>query len=233
LPPQFPQLVPHVCPAPHVTHTWPPVPHAPFVLPSSHAEPEQHPVHDEVSHAQTPLAQCCPDAQVPVAHAPPQASSAPQALPAQFGVQPHTPGLPPPPQVSGFAQPLPAQHACPLPPHPAHVVPQVVPDAHATHATPPLPQAVWSFPDSQLFPLQQPPHDATSHLHTPATHRVPEPHPPCVQTDAHPSLSPHALPAQLGVHVPVPQTLCVPPPPQSRPISHPPQSVSRPQASSN
>jgi hypothetical protein len=147
-------------------------------------------------------------------------------LPAQLDVHPHTPGAPPPPHVSGVVQVLPAQHGCPFPPQFAHVVPHVVPAAHAMHATPPLPHAFGSLPSVQAFPLQHPVHDETSHAQTPATHRIPSAaQVPCTQIDAQPSFSPHALPAQLGVHVPVPQTFGAPPPPQDLPIAHPPQST--------
>jgi hypothetical protein len=64
-------------------------------------------------------------------------SFAPQAFPAQLGVQLHVPPL----QESGLAHAFPAQHACPLPPQFPQLVPHVVPVSHDTHATPPLPQA--------------------------------------------------------------------------------------------
>jgi hypothetical protein len=85
-------------------------------------------------------------------------------------------------------------------------------------------------PDSHVVPLQHPEHDVGSQVHAPATHRCPLAQLPCVHTPVQPSLSPQALPAQLGVHVPVPQTLGNPPlPPQSCPMLHPPQSTIAPQ----
>jgi hypothetical protein len=161
---------------------------------------------------------------------PPQPSSAPHALPAQVGVQPHTPGFPPPPQASGGAHELP-QQACPLPPHTPHVTPHVAPPAHAVHAAPPLPHAALSSPTLHVLPSQHPPQEATSHLHAPATHLVPDAHAPWVQTKLQPSLAPHGLPSQLGVHEPAPHTFGVPAPPQSCPIEQPPQSTRCAQAS--
>src|SRR5262249_39407061 len=55
---------------------------------------------------------------------------------------------------------------------------------------------------------------------------------PRVQTPSQPLLAPQALPAQLRWHAPTPQTFACPPPPQSRPIVHPPQSTRWPHASS-
>jgi hypothetical protein len=152
----------------------------------------------------------------PLAHTPPHPSSAPHAFPPQLGVQPQIPGCPPPPhERSGDVQAFWAQQDWPFPPQFAHVVPHVVPGAQATHATPPLPHDVWSFPCSQAPALQHPSHEVTSHLHTPATHRRPLPHAPWVHTSLHPSLAPQAFPSQEGVHLPAPQWFGTPPPPQS------------------
>lgn len=67
LPPHAPQLdEPHVVPPEHVTHTVPPAPHAPLLVPGSHVAPEQHPWHDVGSHAHAPFSQRWPAAQLPV-----------------------------------------------------------------------------------------------------------------------------------------------------------------------
>jgi hypothetical protein len=102
----------------------------------------------------------------------------------------------------------------------------VVPDAQAVQATPPLPHAVATSPLVHAPFAQHPAHDVASHVQSPATHRSPCPQEPAVHTPSHPFDSPHALPAQLDVHGPVPQTLGAPPPPQSWPMLHPPQSTS-------
>jgi hypothetical protein len=121
LPPQTPQVVPHVCPDGHVVQVTPPFPHALSAVPTLHVVPEQQPMHEVSSHAHTPFSQCCPlPGQVPPVQTPLQPSSAPHALPAQLGVHPHTPVSPPHPQLSGVAHSLFAQQALPLPePRPA------------------------------------------------------------------------------------------------------------------
>jgi hypothetical protein len=111
------------------------------------------------------------------------------------------------------------------------LTPQVVPPAHAAHATPPWPHDVPSVPLSHVAPLQHPLHEVTSHLHTPATQRCPCPHVPSVHTPSQPFDAPHAAFAHDGTHAPTPHTLGCPPPPQSRPIVHPPQSTSAPHES--
>src|SRR5262249_1237756 len=72
-------------------------------------------------------------------------------------------------------------------------------------------------------------HDVGPHVHVPATHRWPVPHADSTHTLAHPSLSPHAFPTQLGVHAPAPHMFGVPPPPHVWPTLHPPQSTILPQ----
>jgi hypothetical protein len=231
LPPHAPQLVPQLVPLGHEAHNVPPVPHAFWLLPLSHVDPLQHPLHDVPSHTHRPSSHRCPAPHVPLAQTPPHPSLAPHALPAQLGSQPQTPDLPPPPHVSGGAHAPPPQHACPLPPHVPQLTPHCVPLAHAAHATPPAPHPCWAAPLSQLAPLQQPLHDVGSHAHTPDTQCCPVPQPPSVHTPAQPSLSPHALPVQLAVHAPTPHAFGMPPPPHACPMSHPPQSTSTPHAS--
>ncbi len=228
LPPHAPQLeVPHVCPLPHTTQTVPPMPHSLLLVPDSHVVPEQQPAHDVASQTHTPVTQRSPVEHIPAVHTPPHPSPAPHALPVQLGVHPHTPGVPPPPHVSGAPHVFPAQHACSLPPQVPHpAVPQATPLGDAEHTAPPLPHALSAMPGSHDEPLQHPPQDVLSHLHTPATHRCPCPQLPWVHTPEQPSLAPQALLAQLGWHFPVPHTLGVPPPPQFWGIVHPPQSTS-------
>ena len=148
-------------------------------------------------------------------------------------MQPHTPAVPPPAHVRGNAHVVPEQQGWPFPPHTPQFTPHVVPPAHAAHVTPPLPHAVGASPLAQVVPSQQPAHEVASHLHTPCAQRWPCPHGDVVHTPSHPLLAPHALPVQLGVHVPVPHTLACPPPPQSVPMLQPPQSTSVPHASSS
>jgi hypothetical protein len=225
----FPLL--HTSPLEHATHACPPLPQALLVVPGSHRPAEQHPVaHDVELHVHMPLTHASPLGQEPELHVPPQPSLAPHALPVQLGVHPHVPLWPPPPQLSGEAHAWPAQHGCPLPPHvPQLAVPHWVPPAQAAHATPPWPQALWLVPDSHVAPLQHPEHDVGSQRHDPATHLCPVAQLPSVHTPAQPSLAPQALPVQLGVHVPVPQTLGLAPAPQVWPMLHPPHSTIGPQ----
>jgi len=207
-------------------------PHEPHV-PEPHVEPLQQPEHDAPSQTQSPLTQCWPLPQLPFSQTPPQPSSAPHALPAHVGVQPQAPGCPPPLQESGLAhEPVLPQHGWPLPPQTPQSTPHVCPLAHGAQTTPPWPQEVSSTPLAQVVPSQQPAQEVTSHLQTPDTQRCPCPHAPSVQTPSHPLLAPQALPVQLEVHGPEPQTLGEPPPPQSMPMLHPPQSTSLLHASS-
>ena len=177
-------------------------------MPVSHAVPLQHPDGHEVeSHTQTSLWHRSPLGQAPSPQVPAHPSLAPQALPAQSGVQPQTPLVPPPPQLSGEAQPSGAQHGSPLPPQVAQAAsPQAVPSGQTMHAAPPLPHSVSSVPDSQTPPLQQPAHDVASQVHAPLTQWLPSGHEPPAQVPEQPSLAPQALPAQLGTQGPVPQT---------------------------
>jgi hypothetical protein len=79
------------------------------------------------------------------------------------------------------------------------VCPQTWSDEHVVHALPPEPHESRRNPDTHCPAEQQPfAHDATSQTHEPAMHSVPAPHVPVAQTPPHPSLAPHALPAQLG-----------------------------------
>jgi hypothetical protein len=73
----------------HVEHAVPPKPHALNAVPGRHPPAEQQPEHVAESQTHTPAAQVRPLPQVPVAHVPPQPSSAPHAAPAQLGVHPH------------------------------------------------------------------------------------------------------------------------------------------------
>ena len=151
-------------------------------------------------------------------------------MPLQLGVQPHTPLAPPPPHVSGAAHAAPAQHGCPLPPQvPQLPVPQAVPPGQGVHTVPPLPHAPSLVPGSHVAPSQHPVHDVGSHWHAPVTHRCPAAQLPCVHTPEQPSLAPHALPLQSGVHALLPHVLGVPPPPQVWPGAQPPQSRIPPQ----
>jgi hypothetical protein len=107
------------------------------LVPGKHEAPEQQPLHSP-PHTHVPFTQLSPLEQAPW-HFPPHASSAPQALPAQFGVQ--------------------ATHA-PLVPH-------VCPAKHATHAFPPVPHALDAVPSAHCPAEQQPVHDVVSHTHAP------------------------------------------------------------------
>jgi hypothetical protein len=157
-------------------------------------------VHDVPSQTHAPAAQCRPDGQLPALHVPPQPSSAPQAFPAQLGVQPQTPLRPPPPQLRGAVHVAPAQHAWPLPPHvPQLPVPHTVPGAQAMHTAPPRPQEESLVPGLQTAPVQHPLHDDVSHVQTPALHRSPAGQTPFLHTPPQPSSAPHALLLQLGV----------------------------------
>jgi hypothetical protein len=129
----------------HTVHAAPAVPHALVLVPTTHSCPDaQHPLHDVVSHAQTPCAQRSPVAHDPFVHTVLQPSLSPQALPRQSGVQFPTPQTfgPPPPHVPD-AQP----------PH-STIVPQtllICPHlpGHTTvsaHASPGI--AAWSPPPS-------------------------------------------------------------------------------------
>jgi hypothetical protein len=113
---------------------------------------------------------------------------------------------------------------------PQSPVPHVCPARHATHEAPPRPHASFAVPPRHEAPSQQPLHDAGSHTHAPRSHRCPSPHAPATHTPPQPSLSPHAFPAQLGVHVPIPHVFGVPAPPQTSGARHPPQSMSVPHA---
>jgi hypothetical protein len=219
-----------VVPLAHASHSVPPLPHAPSLVPLSHVDPVQHPAHDVPSHTQRPSSHRCPAPHVPLVQAPPQPSLAPHALPAQLGTQPQTPVAPPPPHVSGGAQP-PAQHGCPLPPQVPQLTPHTVPLPHGAHATPPPPHALALVPLAHVVPLQHPLHDVGSHVQTPNTQCSPVPQLPSVHTPAQPSLAPQDLPSQLAVHAPTPHTLGVPAPPHAWPMLQPPQSTSVPHAS--
>jgi hypothetical protein len=228
LPPHAPQAeLPQATPSAHAAHTVPPTPHELTDDPGSHVETLQHPLHEVASHTHTPVSQRWPSAHDPCWHAPPHPSSAPHALPSQVGVHWQIPSW----QRSGLAHPDSAQHGWPFPPHTPQSTPQVWPLVHGAQTTPPLPQDEFSAPSSQDVPLQHPAQEVTSHLQTPATQRSPWAQVPRVQTPSQPLLAPHAAPAQLDTQAPAPQTLGCPPPPQSRPIEHPPQSTSWPQGS--
>lgn len=154
----------------HWMHELPPEPHATAALPSSHVAPSQHPAHDAGPHSQTPSLQDWPVAHDPVAHVPPQPSSAPHA-PVHDGTQSQAPVSP---QVA-------AQTAQVVPPcpHADGSVPSshVLPVQHPEHDV---------GPHAQTPPLQNWPtsHDASTPVHTP-----PQPSPP-----------PHTCPSHVGVH---------------------------------
>lgn len=153
----------------------PPPPHALFAVPPRHCPAEQHPEHDDASHAHSPATQWSPVVQVPASHTPPQPSSCPQAAPAQLGAQPQRPAATAP-HIRGLAQSPPAQHDWPWPPH----VPQL--------------------PAPHVDPLQHPEHEAASHTQSPLTQCWPLPQvPPPSHTPPQPSSAPHALPVHVGV----------------------------------
>jgi hypothetical protein len=107
------------------------------------------------------------------------------------------------------------------PPGPHACATQVPPPEHAVHAAPPFPHAPLSVPGWHAPDAQHPVHDVVSHAHAPDTQCKPLAHVPCAHTPAHSSDSPHAFPAQLGMHVPVPHVFG--PPPPHVPASQPPQ----------
>jgi hypothetical protein len=76
-------------------------------------------------------------------------------------------------------------------------------------------------PGSHVVPLQQPEHEVVSQVHAYATHSCPTAHAPFPQRPPQPSLAPHTCPAQLGVHVPAPQTPGTPPPPHDSSAAQP------------
>jgi hypothetical protein len=101
----------HAWPVKQTTHACPPLPHAVFVVPSTHCPAEQHPVAQAVAvQTHAPLTHCKPVAHAPLTHEPPQPSLAPHAAPTQFGVHSQTALEPEPLQVSGLAHGWPAQH---------------------------------------------------------------------------------------------------------------------------
>ena len=72
---------------------------------------------------------------------------------------------------------------------------------HESQASPFAPHASCAAPGMQVFPWQHPvPHDTASHVHVPPTQCCPLSQLPLLHTPPHPSLAPHALPVQLGVH---------------------------------
>lgn len=112
----------HVFPAQHSPPPHPPQsivpPHPVGIVPQSPA------VHVLGMQTHWPAWQTSGAGQVPhVGVLPHPSSHVPQAFPEQhpFGVQPHTPGVPPPPHVSFPAQTLPvSQHGSPVAPHGTH-----------------------------------------------------------------------------------------------------------------
>ena len=89
-----------------------------------------------------------PVPQLPVWQGLPQPSAAPQALPAQAGVQPHWTGVPPPPQVWGETQ-LPVGQAPPQPSAAPQALPvQSVVQPHVP-GVPPPPQVLGA---AQVWP---------------------------------------------------------------------------------
>jgi hypothetical protein len=189
------------------------VPHALSAVPVTQDPAEQQPLHDDGSHAHPALVQCRPVPQLPLVHVPPQPSSPPHATPVQLGVHPQTPDCAPL-HARGLAHsppPGPWQHGCPLPPQPPHAGVPHAPPVHAVQTTPPAPHAPADVPAAQTEMSQHPAHDVASHTQRPDSQRCPPAHAPFWQMPPHPSLAPHALPPQLGVH---PQTPAVPPCPQ-------------------
>ena len=152
-------------------------------------------------------------------------------MPTHVGAHPQMPAEPLPPHVRGVAHAFPGQHAWALPPQvPQSPVPHAVPFAHALHTLPPCPHALGSVPGWHTEPMQHPAHDSGSQMQLPAEHRSPLGQLPYAHTPPQPSPAPHALFAQLGVHVPAPHTLAAPPAPHVSPLAHPPQSMIAPQA---
>jgi hypothetical protein len=85
---------------------------------------------------------------------------------------------------------------------------QVCVPMQVAHAAPPVPHEVSVVPARQVLPLQQPLHEVVSQTHVPDEQRWPVLHEPLMHVPPQPSLAPHALPTQLGVH------------PVHRPLSH-------------
>jgi hypothetical protein len=92
----------------------------------------------------------------------------------------------------------------------------------ALHAMPPAPHALFVVPGLHVPPEQHPEQEMVSQVHMPLVQRRPLPQVPLAQMSPHPSLAPHALPPQVGVHEPVPHRFG-PPPPHVCPEGHPPQ----------
>jgi len=116
-----------------------------------------------------------------------------------LGVQPHASVVPPPPQVLGQPQ-LPHFN---VPPQPSGTMPQLF--ASAEHVVGVQPQVLAVPPPPQVSGVMQLPHESV-----------------CEQpSETSPQLSLSA--AQLvGMHVPAPQTLGTPAPPQLWPLGQPP-----------
>ena len=189
----------HVCVPLQDTQALPPAPHEVAVVPARQLLPLQQPEHDVVSHTHVPAEQRCPVLHAPVVQVPPQPSLAPHDLPLQLGVQPvQRPPEQPPPPLQ---------------------------DAQME---PPLPHALDDEPPRQVLPLQQPAQEVGSHTHAPPSQCWPPPQVPVMQVPPQPSVAPHALPLQDGVHVPVPHRLG-PAPPQFRPAGQLPHSMILPQ----
>ncbi len=111
-----------------------------------------------------------------------------------------------------------------------HVAVALAGATQAAHEAPPAPQAfvalpAWQSPDAEQHPEVQ---DWASHTHAFYTHLLPLGHVPVPHIPPQPSDAPHVLPAQVGVHAVVPQTL-VPPPPQVCPVGHVPHASGVPQ----
>jgi hypothetical protein len=184
-------------PTPHETQAAPPVPHAPSVLARQVLEKQQPLGHEVASQVQAPPTQCWPDGQgaaAPHAQVPPAvqvSEPTPQLVQAPPPV-PHAPGTPTL-QIAPLQQPFAHEVALHTHAPPTHCWPlaQAAPVPHlhappeqrfarlgsqATHAPPPVPQAL-AWPMLQTLPLQQPlAHEVGLHTHAPATHCWPATH---------------------------------------------------------
>jgi hypothetical protein len=122
------------------------------------------------------------------------------------------------------------QQGSAFPPHTPQLTPHLVPARQRVHWAPPMPQAFGSVPARHAPVLEQHPvHEVESQTHAPLAQCRPAPHVPDTHVPEHPSLAPHALPVQLGVQVPVPQTFGVPAAPHASPGGQPPHGTWLPQ----
>ncbi len=176
----------HACPDEHVLHARPPLPHAPAAAPVWHMPvASQQPVGQVVLlHAPhvwlvvlhvRPAGQSVPALQP---HTPPARQRCPVRLVVQFAHTPpgapHAAGVVPDAQLPDAQQPV-VHVPLPAPPHAVVHAPAEhvgLRPVHAAHDAPPVPHVALSCAavSRQLFPWQQPAHDAALHTHAPAEH---------------------------------------------------------------